>query len=88
MEKAGATMAKAENIRCITLNCFGLPNLYPLLHCAHRRKRIDAIAEFLACHSQKIDLVFLQEVFVKDDQKRLQDILEAEYPFSISFFGR
>lgn len=81
-------MAKAEEIRCITLNCFGLPNLYPIVHCARRTERIEAIAEFLASHSSSFDLVFLQEVFVEDDQNRITDAVKAGYPFSTTFFGR
>ena len=46
--KALATMAAANKkmkVRCLTLNCFALPTIYPLLHSPHRRERVAAIAK-------------------------------------------
>ena len=89
--KAIATMAVANKkmkVRCLTLNCFALPTIYPLLHSPHRRERVAAIARFLNENKADYDVVFLQEVFRSADQKFIQDFTKRFYPFSFVFFGR
>ena len=79
---------KHQKVRCLTLNCYGPPTYYPLLHAPHRKERIAAIVRYLNDHKSDYDIVFLQEVFCTADQKSLVDFTKRSFPFSFVFVGR
>ena len=79
---------RKHKVRCLTLNCFALPTIYPFLHSPHRSQRIAAVAKYLNDNKADFDIVFLQEVFCYADQKFLVDFTKRSLPFTFVFYGR
>ena len=62
-----------SGLKFLTLNCWGLPFLTPF-----KNRRLDAIADMV--RDGHWDVVALQEVWLKSDQKRI--IEKAGFPVS------
>ncbi len=62
-----------DNIKVMTLNCFGL-----YVVSKHRRQRMQAIGEYLV--GSDYDIVLLQEVWCNEDYDLLESLAKPVYP--------
>ncbi|XP_026491372.2 putative neutral sphingomyelinase [Vanessa tameamea] len=68
------------NLKIFTLNCWGIP-----IVSKDRKKRIEAIAEYLLKSSHNI--VCLQEIWSENDYLYLKDRLHSYLPYSYYFYS-
>ena len=73
-------------LKVFTLNCWAIAYLPNFMgQGLDRQLRIEAIATFLA-HSD-YDIVFLQEVWTKADQKLIKEACKKVLPYATTFHG-
>ena len=73
-------------LKVFTLNCWAIAYLPNFMgQGLDRQLRIEAIARFLA-HSD-YDIVFLQEVWTKADQKLIKEACKKVLPYATTFHG-
>ncbi|CAL1542971.1 unnamed protein product [Lymnaea stagnalis] len=72
----------ATSLKVLTLNCWGLP--FPVI-CKNRQERICAIGDYI--NDNGLDIVILEEIWVKSDFQKLRQKLQLRMPFSHYFYS-
>ena len=77
-----AENSQEGTIRIVSLNCWGLKYVSK-----HRKLRLEGIADLLSQKADQYDIVALQEIWVEEDFRKIEDRLSKQLCYSKFYYG-